>query len=287
MSKTTPDVATGAAPLLSKEEFSAYYTETLRRRLPEARIEVNAPMQLSLKLDGGASYTAYLDNAYQSYRQEPGNLKGVVDRYLASMTSTIDLKAAAAVEPSLIVPVVKDRGWSREVSAATQEAGHGDKRLQMVIDDLNEDLIVVYAEDRPESLVFFSEPGLLEAGVPRDGLRELAVENLMRQLPPIQRHGGEGVYGLAAGGNLEASLLLVPQLWTHEWFPVRGDLVVAIPARDLLFVTGADEPGRVEAMQRTAEMAYRESPYRLTPKLFRHLGGELIPFEPGRSRVLH
>lgn len=287
MPKPPASAVAGHRLLLSKDEFTAYYIQVLKRRLPDIGVELSAAMELSLKVRGGASYTAYLDNAYHSYRQDPGNLKGVVDRFIGSMSETMETKAATVPDPELIVPVVKDRGWADEVRAAVQEAGHPEEGLRMVVDDLNEDLIVVYAEDRPDSLVYFNRAGLQDAGVPREGLRELAVRNLLRQLPPIQRHGGEGVYGLAAGGNLEASLLLVPDLWTKAWFPVRGDLVVAIPARDLLFVTGTDEPERIEALRNTVATAYRESPYRLTPKLFLCLGGELMPFDPAQKRVLH
>ena len=44
---------------------------------------------------------------------------------------------------------------------------------------------------------------------------------------------------MSAGGNYEASLLLIDDIWSSGQVKVNGDIVVAIPTRDVLLVTGS------------------------------------------------
>ena len=45
---------------------------------------------------------------------------------------------------------------------------------------------------------------------------------------------------LKAGGDYEASLLLFDDIWRDGQVKVDGDIVVAVPAKDVLLVTGSN-----------------------------------------------
>ena len=69
--------------------------------------------------------------------------------------------------------------------------------------------------------------------------------NLSRLLPKIEiRPGSDGVLLISAGGEFDASLLLADNLWSGGQVKVDGDIVVAVPAKDVLIATGSNNaPG--------------------------------------------
>src|ERR1041385_1750342 len=116
-------------------------------------------------------------------------------------------------------------------------------------------------------------------GIERGRLRALAVENLGRILPRIEVHPGEIYSMITAGGNYEASLLLLDEIWDRRQFKVSGDIVVALPTRDVLLVTGSQNPAGIVKLREVAAQLTSQSPYHLTSDLFVRRGGgfKLLP----------
>src|SRR4029450_9414253 len=103
-----------------------------------------------------------------------------------------------------------------------------------VYEDFSPDLIVVYAEDSPKNIRYLVPKDLELAKIDRAELRALACENLKRILPKIERHGTDGLYMLTAGGDYEASLLLLDSIWSGGPNDVQGAGVVAVSERALM-----------------------------------------------------
>jgi uncharacterized protein YtpQ (UPF0354 family) len=83
---------------------------------------------------------------------------------------------------------------------------------------------------------------------------------------------------VTAGGTYEASLLLFDSIWSSDNFNVDGELVVAIPSRDLLLVTGSRDKEGLEQLRKLAVKTVEEASYRLTPELFVRKEGGWLPF---------
>ena len=78
----------------------------------------------------------------------------------------------------------------------------------------------------------------------------------------------DGVSMLSAGGDYDASLLLVDEIWSGDMLKVDGEIVVAVPARNvLLFVPAADE-ARVKELKALVRRVFAEYSYTLTDQLF-------------------
>jgi uncharacterized protein YtpQ (UPF0354 family) len=120
---------------------------------------------------------------------------------------------------------------------------------------------------------------LEKAHIDRKELRGLACENLKRLLPKIERSGTNGLYMFTAGGDYEASLLLLDSVWSDVQKDVRGDVVVAIPTRDLLLVTGSQDTQGIEKVKQLVHKASVEGSYRLATKLFVFHDGRLEEFK--------
>jgi uncharacterized protein YtpQ (UPF0354 family) len=129
------------------------------------------------------------------------------------------------------------------------------------------------------SIRYLISKNLEEIGLSRTELRTLSVGNLERVLPDIEFHKGPLVSMITAGGNYEASLLLVDDLWNGGTIKVEGDVVVAIPSRDLLLVTGSKTPGGIVKLRELATQSLQKASYRLTDELFIYKNGKFIKFE--------
>jgi len=263
-----PSTGVRAVEILSPEAFTARIIEKARAAVPRAVFEVDKPLYVTLKQFETGKSSILLADAYEAYLQAPGKLDEIADAFVAGIRESIP--AEEKLDASLIVPVVRTRAWLKDVVESDGSP--------VVFDELNEELIVVYAEDAPKSLSFFSPDELEKAEIDRAGLRQLAADNLLRILPQIERRGADGVYQIHAGGDFEVSLLAIGTVWTVESFAVKGDFVFAAPAVGTLYITGSDDPAGIRTLREKAEAVYRGAPQKLSPKLFVLRGGTLTVF---------
>jgi uncharacterized protein YtpQ (UPF0354 family) len=266
-----------ALAALSPEAFTQEYATRLRASLPGSRVEILEPLQLRVTNAQGTSSTSFLDNAYTEYQADPESRDAIIDRRVAAaVESTMEPQPLVAAN---IVPIVKDRAWLAETAAAAMRSG-AKLAPERVIDELNDTLVVVYAEDTPLNIRYFGPDDLAKAGVARDALRALAVDNLRRVLPKVELHEGEDVNMLTAGGNYEASLLLLDDIWDDGSLKVDGEIVVALPARDLLLITGSRNARGIARMRELAREIRAEGTYTLTEELFVYRQGRFVRFAP-------
>jgi uncharacterized protein YtpQ (UPF0354 family) len=258
-----------AAAELSPEQFTEEFRAALVGALPGHAVQVVEPLQIKVKKTDGEEATAFLDNAYNEYSRAPGAKADVIAKYLASFVETA--KGPRPLQPEQIVPVVKDRGWLKNVGGSKANS-------KQVIDDLNADLVVIYAEDGPENIRYFSADDLKKAGVQREQLRELALANLRRILPPAEPVKGPVISMMTAGQDYVSSLLLLDEIWSPEKLAVDGEIVIAIPTRDVLLFTGSNNKEGVKKLRELAKKTHADGPYSLTDRLFVYRGGKFQRF---------
>jgi uncharacterized protein YtpQ (UPF0354 family) len=135
---------------------------------------------------------------------------------------------------------------------------------------------VVYAENRLGTLRILSNRD--DVG-DRARLREASLANLSRVLPKIEiRPGADGVLLITAGGEFDASLLLADNIWTGGQVKVDGDIVVAVPAKNVLIATGSHNPPGL-ARLRAAAAKFAGGPNGLTSALFVYRDGKFVRFD--------
>lgn len=257
-------------------KFTREFAEALGKANPGSKISVVRDLELKISSAEGLESTLFLNNAYDVYRQDPDSKADVFRRFVAAGSGDLDI-ARGGVDRLRIIPVIKDRSWLEETRQALLSRG-ATKAPEYVCEDFSPDLVVFYAEDSPEKIRYLGPSDLESAKIPRSELRALACENLKRLIPDIESHGTNGIYMLTAGGTYEASLLLLDSIWSGGQMEVSGDVVVAIPTRDLLLVTGSRNPRGIEKLRQMAGTATAEGSYRLTRKLFVYRGGKFTEF---------
>src|SRR5712692_10462822 len=117
-----------------------------------------------------------------------------------------------------------------------------------------------------------------DIGAERRQLRAHAVDNLKRILPKIEMRVVGDVMIISAGGDYEPSLLLIDEIWSGGQIKVKGDIVVAIPARDALLVTGSQNRAGLKAVRAMAADIVAKGPYALVDTLFAYRGGRFTKF---------
>jgi uncharacterized protein YtpQ (UPF0354 family) len=263
-----------AADNLSPRVFTETAAAAAKAAMPSAIVTVTGDLQLQTRSPGGETTSTDLRNAYEVYLRDPKNLENVIRRYIGVLVETIRLgDTKATVDRSRIVPVLKAKRWVDGVGRAPNGAG---KIPELLTEPFNSELTIVYAEDRPQSIRFLTTRD--DVG-DRAKLHDTSLANLSRFLPQIEMEtGGSGSYLIHAGGSYEASLLLVDALWSSGQIKVDGDIVVAVPARDVLMVTGSQNEASVTRIRALATKL-ATGPYALTSALFVYRGGKFLTFE--------
>lgn len=254
---------TSKTHVLSQEEFAHAYLKALQAKHPNVTFVLNQDGSITSD-NKDENYIFYLDNAYKSYQLEPDSLETVLNRFIAP--SALLYREKKKMDLSTIVPVIKPVDY---IAALNK----GNKPLEMATKPYNDQLVIVYAEDLPEGFKYLTKKDFDSIGISADSLHELAIANFYKQVPNIEKYSKDGRHMLGAGGNYEASLILLPTLWMDDC-PVDGDFVVAIPTRDLIFITGSDNKAGLDTLRRYAAESYATGSYTVSDHLFRWNGSK-------------
>ena len=112
-------------------------------------------------------------------------------------------------------------------------------------------LLTTYVVDEPQQLRFLNERDLASEGTTVESLHDRAMRNL-RELAATQlRVAAHGpIFPVFIDGNFEASALLLDELWDRGLAPhVAGEIVAAVPARDVLAVGSAASTAAVQELR--------------------------------------
>ena len=265
-----------AEPPLSAAEFSRAFVRSLREAAPTYSARVTHELQVIVTDPRGIESTVFLFDAYDEYKKSPQNPEGLFRKQFVALISPQD--EVLRLQASRIVPVIKKRTWLEELRAAAKEKG-STTEPEVIYDELNEQLIVVYAEDTPNTLRYVVPAQIKEIGLKPEDLRALAATNLQNILPKIDVRPSPLVWTVKAGGNYEACLLAVPDFWSKSQINVDGEIVVAIPARDHLLITGSKNAAGLAKMREVAARVLLESPQRITDTLFVYRDGRFVEFK--------
>jgi uncharacterized protein YtpQ (UPF0354 family) len=241
--------ATARADTPSPSAFTAQFARALQIAMPTAKVRIVRDLQLDVVRPDGSSATVSLANNYKDYTPDPKWFDAVIKAYAAALAKPSSNKQAIAkLDRTRVVPVVRDRAWLVELQGRFKKQSASQ---QPVYDDLNNELVIVYAEDTDRITRYLSSSE--DLGVERSKLRALAVENVMRLMPRIEmRQLAEGAFMITSHAEYGASLVLVDSIWSGDQIKVNGDIVVAVPAKDAVLATGSRDSKNLKAMRQLA-----------------------------------
>ena len=110
------------------------------------------------------------------------------------------------------------------------------------------DLIITYVFDLGDSFRLLQARDLPD-DVSRHKLHEIAVSNLGRDIKYELTDTNVGGFMLIAGGNHEAGAICLPGLWKWIAEHLGDDLIVAIPAKDVVLILRQKDTDKLEAFK--------------------------------------
>jgi uncharacterized protein YtpQ (UPF0354 family) len=150
-----------------------------------------------------------------------------------------------------------------------------------VTEPLVGELLVTYAFDLPDTFQMFCPRDCQRLGLSPNQVRAIAVANLQRQLGDIGFAGEPPLIKLVVGGNLEACLLLVDDIWQSLAGKFPPEIVVGVPSRDVLLVTTtASTKGGLQLLRDAVRKAHgQETTHALTRHLLIRKGNKWEVFD--------
>lgn len=251
--------------------FTKKYYKALEKQVEGLQLISLTDLEIKTK-HNEHEHTHYLDNAYSEYVRTTQNKEEVIERYILSALDLYYPKEEFSIEK--IVPIIKDRRFVKEIKSL-ENSDQG----QYVFEKYNEGLYIFYAQDLENSMSYLIQENLAEHNISRPDLRAMATNNLMTILPNIERHGDNGYFMLTAGGDYEASLILDQSIWTKEYFPVKGEIIIGIPSRDVLLITGSEEVENIARLKTTVEEINQTGDHLVSDKIFACRQGSFELFE--------
>lgn len=259
------------AEMLTPPAFTQEFARALARTRPSANVSVAGDLKLTIKETDGLVRNIQLNNAYNEYKLDPQRFGDLVATFSAIFSQSASKEAG--LDRTRIIPVIKDRQWLDELHNTLKAKGVAQQHLA---DRFNDELVIVYAQDDPNRMRYLTTQE--DFGLSREELRSLAIANLKRVLPKIEMGRVGDVALMSAGGNYEASLLLIDEIWSSGQIQVNGDIVVAIPTRDTLLVTGSRSRSGLKLVRELTAKFKAQGPYELTDTLFRYRDGRFTKF---------
>jgi uncharacterized protein YtpQ (UPF0354 family) len=244
-------------------EFREFVMDATKRRLDVDSVVADRANPAEFKVTKGErSVITDVTNIFGYLNAYPDEFEEAVRRFVNSI--------ADAMEPSLdesnIVAVVRHRDY-------LVTAGGG---LDILNEPLGADLIIVYMADRPDSMRPVKSTEL--PGKDLTMIRKIALDNVRRWLPRVVSNDelrASVLYCVEDNPTLSPSLILFDEFWASVAARFPGDVLIALPRKDQLFVFDDDPVARALA-RRLIAATIEEGFNLLTSNLYARRAGKIV-----------
>ena len=130
-------------------------------------------------------------------------------------------------------------------------------------------LVIFYAVDEGQAFSLLQK-NQVPPEMSVDELHRLAVENLSRDIEFQFRETNFGAYGFIAGGDHETGSLCLPEIWKWCAAEIGDDLIVAVPAKDIVMMVRASEEEKIGLLKRFVAELHATGERLLTKQLYRY-----------------
>lgn len=234
------------------DSFTAAYAAAVRQRLPDAEVRVDGTLVVDIQRPGQQAQRIRLDHPWQVVTAGTGDAEVVLDAFVRATTAELEIPTGPALTAALR-PVIKSLDYVRSVF---EQMGQG----EVPVFGLVGELYILLVADTELNMAVVSNKQLATAGLEPQAALHLSIQNLVNTLPEIGVHG-EGARMVMAGGNYEASLLLISSVWQQLAEPLGGDLIVVPFARDLLVYADAADAAALRDLREMVARAETEQTY--------------------------
>lgn len=249
--------------------FTEYVAAQLRQQ-PLAGQVVTIKGPLTLKV---GDLQANLDRVFGFCGANAAACQGEIDRYVQGVAQVIkDMNAPPRKEDVRLAV--------RPSSYLQQSAAASGKTVRSW--PLGGDLVVMPVLDSPRTTRSLNEEDFKKLGLSAEQVLQLGRDNLVRTLAPLMKQARvakHGQIGDLTGDAYESSRLALHDSWAPLAEAQGGILIVAAPARDVIFYVGEESTQAIDALRALVSDVMKKVPAPLSPELLRwtKTGWEPVP----------
>lgn len=131
------------------------------------------------------------------------------------------------------------------------------------------DLAIFYVADTGDNFQILLERDL-PVDITKEALHQLAVDNLNRDIEFKLHDTNFGGHGLIAGGDHEAGLMCLPEMWDWLTNHLGDNLIVGIPAKDVVIVVPESDIDKISNLKIFVHDIFKNGEKLLTRNIFRY-----------------
>lgn len=130
------------------------------------------------------------------------------------------------------------------------------------------DLLIVFVIRRGPDSYEIVKDNMLPPDTDMEMLYHIACTNLARDVKFVVSNTMYGGFGIVADGHHEASSLCFKHIWSMCADKLQDDLLIMVPAKDMVLFVPAKETKALEAMMQFGKEAYERNKDKVSDKLF-------------------
>lgn len=212
---------------------------------------------------GGEPVTANVTNIFGYINAYPDeNAEKIVANFVNSL-----IRPGRKVEDRNLVAVVRTKQYIDQILA---------NGLEVLVEPAGADLMVLYMADLPDSMSPVMESDMRGRDLAR--VRKVALNNIGQWLPKVVADGqlGDGVLYYVEGNTmLSTSLILLDDFWKSVAGRFPGDVLIALPRKDQLFLFD-DTPQVRSGVRRSIAATMEDNFNLLSSQLYARRGGKIV-----------
>jgi uncharacterized protein YtpQ (UPF0354 family) len=226
--------------------------------------DASDPAKLTFMM-GKESWTVDVTNSYGYLIAYPDeNVDSAIDRLVRA---TMDVKRKVVSENN-IVAVIRSREYIDYVK---------EKGIDVLVEPLGADLMITYMADRPDSMVPITRKEARDQDLP--DLRRIALNHVRQWLPKVvadDRLQLGVLYYVEGNTMLSTSLILLDEFWKSIETRFPGDVLIALPRRDQLFIFDDGNPTAKALARQLIDRTTKENFNLLSQKLYARRSGQFV-----------
>lgn len=194
----------------------------------------------------------------------PEEADTAIDHFVNAAVDAKDRK----VDDNNIVAVIRSRDYVNEIARTGIDVLH---------EPLLDDLMVVYMFDTPDSMSPLTAKDV--PGKDLKSLRAIALANVRKWLPKVvsdHEMKTSALYYVEGNTMLSTSLILLDEFWASINARFPGDVFIALPRKDQLFIFAGQDSVAEARARRLIEVTYEDNFGLLSHKLYARRAGRIV-----------
>lgn len=256
--------ATLAACVSPSDGLTRKVVQALQAQAPSLPVTVKGPDDLEVPGPGAKPLKIALDNMRKACSAQPDRCDDQVGAFVARVIQ-VATGTGAHFSQDKVYPVLRTAGLARMVAQESQ-----DPAAKLVVRPFAPGVELVLVLDGDATMRYVNRGDVAKAGIDEAALMAAALGNVAN-LPPLQARPLRSLPGfsyLMADDGLGTARAFDPALWTRLAQTIGGPVAMAMPTRDWIVITRADEPRQVATLRELAGRVVRREPYAMSDTVF-------------------